>query len=104
MTLDYFLGIALGELKMQVKEFWEMRLKDFFLKLHYYTNERQQKIEMYSNLVRLQTLTLVNLQLDTKHRISDPRKLWLFPWEVEEHRKPVNEVAVKEAINLSKYL
>lgn len=69
---------------MKVEEFWEMRLKDFFLKLHYYYNKKQREIECYSNLFRMQTVALVNIQLEKKHRITDPRKFWVFPWEADE--------------------
>ena len=68
---------------MQVMEFWEMRLKDFFLKLHYYNEKKQRELEVYANLLRMQTVSLINVQLDKKSRITDPKKFWLFPWEIE---------------------
>lgn len=92
---------------MTVVEFWEMRLKDFFLKLHYYNGKKQRDFEAYANLIRLQTVTLVNVQMEKKNRIRDPKKLWIFPWEVEEPAEPkqsVKQMSVKKAINLSKYL
>ena len=63
---------------MQVMEFWEMRLKDFFLKLHYYNEKKQRELEVYANLLRMQTVSLINVQLDKKSRITDPKKFWLF--------------------------
>ena len=103
VSLDYFLGIALGELDMQVMEFWEMRLKDFFLKLHYYNEKKQRELEVYANLLRMQTVSLINVQLDKKSRITDPKKFWLFPWEIES----VQESGVQDignVIKLSKLL
>ena len=88
---------------MQVMEFWEMRLKDFFLKLHYYNEKKQRELEVYANLLRMQTVSLINVQLDKKSRITDPKKFWLFPCEIES----VQESGVQDignVIKLSKLL
>ena len=71
-------------MNMKVVEFEEMRLGDFFLKLHYFTKQREDEIFFTSNLVRMQTIELLNIQIDPKHRIKDVQELWRFPWEREE--------------------
>ena len=35
------------------------------------------------NLVRLQTVELLNIQIDRKSRIKSPDKLWQFPWDAK---------------------
>lgn len=87
-----------------MEEFWEMRLKDFFLKLHFYNEKKQEEIETYSNLIRMQTVSLINIQLEKKSRITDPKKLWLFPWEVEENNEPEDGPGIGNVLKLSKLL
>ena len=105
ITVDDYLGIALGLLGMGVMEFGEMLLHDFFLKLHYYNTREEQIYRANAELVRLQTLTLVNIQLQKKDKIKDPKQLWVFPWEREESvevsRKEDN---VESVIRMSKLL
>ena len=85
---------------MGVMEFGEMLLHDFFLKLHYY-NTREEQIYR----ANAETLTLVNIQLQKKDKIKDPKQLWVFPWEREESvevsRKEDN---VESVIRMSKLL
>lgn len=68
-------------------EFWEMPLREFFLKLHYYFENETRRFREQAELVRLQTVTLVNIQLATKDRIKDARRLWKFPWENEQRNE-----------------
>ncbi len=91
---------------MPVSEFWEMRLKDFFLKLCYYNNKKQREIEYYSNLVRMQTVALINIQLEKRHRIADPKKFWVFPWENREdgHSGSAATPDIGDVLKLSKLL
>jgi hypothetical protein len=89
---------------MTVMEFEEMLLHDFFLKLHYYHLKEEQAYRAKAELVRLQTLTLVNIQLLKKDKIKDPRQLWVFPWErdksFEEGQKKVNMDSVMKMSKL----
>lgn len=66
---------------MSESEFWEMRISSYFLKLHYYKIKEREEIERAHNLCRLQTVALINIQLNKQHRITDPAKLWRFPWD-----------------------
>ena len=87
---------------MSSLEFWEMTLKEFFLKLHYFNKMKEQEYQANAELIRLRTLTLVNIQLASKDKIKDPKKLWQFPWDVEEVGI-VNE-DISNALKLSKLL
>lgn len=60
-----------------------MPLSDFFLKLHYFYKHKEQEYRERAELVRLQTLTLVNIQLARKDKIKDAKQLWRFTWEQE---------------------
>lgn len=62
---------------------------DFFLKLHYHNRQEEDRYRALAELARLQTLTLVNIQLARKDKIRDPRRLWTFPWE--RPRRPSGE-------------
>lgn len=95
----------MGLMGMTVVEFWEMSLHDFFLKLHYYNLKEEQAYRANAELVRLQTLTLVNIQLLKKDKIKDPRRLWVFPWErglEVSHDK--NEIDIDSVMKMSKLL
>lgn len=90
------MGVALGELGMTADAFWEMRLHDFFLKLRYHYNARQAERVERAELVRMQTVALVNIQLAKKDRIKDPRQFWCFPWEEEQGKTEPEEVSEEE--------
>lgn len=104
--VDEYLGVALGMMNMGVVEFGEMTLHDFFLKLHYYNLRETRLYRERAELTRLQTLTLVNIQLARKDKIRDPRRLWTFPWEREPGR-PRGEASgesMEKLIQMSKLL
>ena len=46
---------------MTVVEFEEMRVGDFFLKLRYFMVAKEEKLILDSNLIRLQTVELLNI-------------------------------------------
>ena len=68
---------------MTVAEFEEVRVGDFFLKLRYFMVAKEEKLILDSNLIRLQTVELLNIQMDSISRIKDQRDLWSFHWEDE---------------------
>ncbi len=100
------LGIGTGCLGLSVKEFYEMRPVHFFLRLFEYNRSEEQKYRANAELIRLQTATLVNLQVKKSDRVK-PNQLWHFPWDnendVEQHLKalPADEFnrRYKEFIN-----
>jgi hypothetical protein len=70
---------------MSFNEFYTMRLSHFFLKLHGWRNEQDRQHRQHAELVRLQTVELLNIQLDGRKRFKSPDKLWQFPWDVTTH-------------------
>ncbi len=56
-----------------------------------------------ANLVRMQTMSLVNIQLAVKDRFREPKKFWLFPWE-EEEEKPEETKNIDNARKLGDLL
>lgn len=86
---------------MKVVEFEEMRLGDFFLKLRYFLKKREDEMLFIANLIRMQTLELLNVQIEPKHRIQSVRDLWCFPWENEDEKVEhvdLNSEAVKQEL------
>lgn len=104
MSLDYFLGVALGELGMGSRDFWEMRLKDFFLKWRHAREAEQRRREFEAELTRMQTVALLNVHLERRHRITDARKLWRFPWEQEEPKRRKPDVDMERIKKMKKLL
>lgn len=66
--------------------FGQMRLNHFFLKLKGWVDYKQARFKEQAELVRMQTVRLVNIQLAKKDQFKDPSEMWLFPWDKE----PVN--------------
>ncbi len=56
-----------------------------------------------ANLVRMQTMSLVNIQLAVKDRFREPKKFWLFPWE-EGEEKPEETKNINNARKLGDLL
>ena len=61
----------------------------FYNKLRGFNQLRQSEYE----LTRLQTVELLNIQIEGKHRIRSPQSLWKFPWEA--HRVDIEATKVK---------
>jgi len=59
-----------------------MRPAHFYMKLGEYNREQEQKFRINAELTRLQTATLVNIQLPEAKKIR-PISLWKFPWDNE---------------------
>lgn len=70
---------------MTVEEFEEMLVGDFFLKLFYFNEAREESNRYIGELLRVQTMHLLNVQIESKHRFKKPQELWKFGWEDEEH-------------------
>ena len=61
-----------------------MEMSTYFLKLFYHNKEKEQERRFYGELIRLQTLQLLNIQIDAAHKIRKAEDLWQFPWEEKE--------------------
>lgn len=62
-----------------------MRIGHFFTALQYYNQERNRETRDISELFRIQTAFLVNIQLKESDRMS-PEQMWKFPWDNEEEQ------------------
>lgn len=50
----------------------------------------------HAELMRLQTMELINIQLKKEDRLEGPEKLWKFPWDGESQPDKPREVITEE--------
>lgn len=74
-------GIALGRLSMKVEEFEMMEVGTFFLKLFYANIKEREDRQFYGGVLRLQTMMLMNMQIEAKNQIKNPELLWKYEWD-----------------------
>lgn len=79
---------------MSPQEFYEMRLKHFFLKIQEYNRNKEADIRFAAEQTRLQTTALINVQLKSKDRLKPPQ-LWPLPWD-NEHIEQLTGDDVKQ--------
>ena len=72
---------------MTEKEFGEMGVQTFFLKLFYFNQKREGEMRFNAEIARLQTFALINIQLSEKHKLKKPQDMFKYTWEEEEERK-----------------
>ncbi len=84
---------------MGEREFLEMRIGTFFLKLHFYLRKRDEENRLSAELVRYQTWHLINIQLAQSDKIKQPSDFWKFKWEEKEEgeNKSTEEISLQEA-------
>ena len=75
---------------MSEREFEFISPRAFYNKMKGFNQVRQAEFE----LVRLQTVELLNIQIEKKKQIKQPQRLWWFPWE-KEKGKPSQEQAAE---------
>lgn len=80
VSVDYFLGIALGRLRLSPQQFFEMRLVHFFLMVNDFFKAEEQRARFTAELFRGQTALLINSSRP-EHLQVKPAKLWKFPWD-----------------------
>ena len=68
---------------MRVGEFWEAIIV-------YRQNQAEERRHI-AELTRGATMKLWNLQVDTRYRISDPKKFWPMPWDEDDEMDEVRE-------------
>jgi hypothetical protein len=76
---------------MTEKELEEMEMSVYFLKLFYHNKEEEGKRRYYGELLRMQTMQLLNIQLDAAHKIKRAEDVWKFPWEEVESEQLTEE-------------
>ena len=70
---------------MTVEEFEDMLVGDFFLKLFYFNEAREESNRYIGELLRVQTMHLLNVQIESEHRFKKPQELWKFGWEEDDY-------------------
>lgn len=69
------------------KEFGDMDVPTFFLKLFYFNKFQEEKVRIIAELVRAQTFHLINIQLDKLHKFKSPAEMWAMEWDKEEKKR-----------------
>lgn len=68
-------------MNMQEAEFGEMRIGSFFLKLRFFSKQKEEELRERVEITRLQTFHLVNIQLSVNDRLKHPSEFWPLPWD-----------------------
>ena len=68
---------------MSVEEFEMMEIGTFFLKLFYANIKEREDRQFYGNVLRMQTMMLMNMQIESKSQIKKPELLWRYEWDEE---------------------
>lgn len=89
---------------MSEREFGEMHLGTFFLKLHYFFKAIEIKRKEAAELIRTQTLYLINIQLTPSDRLKDPRSFWPLPWDEASTDLTVVNSAEEQAERIQKLI
>jgi hypothetical protein len=76
---------------MSPAQFWGTRLKDYFVHLKYAKQKQEDEQRATSELIRLQTFYLVNLQLSKTDKLRKPEDLWRFTWDDTTDHAPVHD-------------
>ena len=79
-------------MNMSEKEFGEMGLPAFFLKLLYHNKAQLQQQQLIANVIREHAFQVINIQLDAKHKLSSAEQLWRYDWD----KKTEGEQKLKE--------
>lgn len=89
---------------MQPQQFYKMRLKDFFLKVHFYNKKEERQSREKAELIRMQTFILVNIQLESKNKLKVPADLWRFPWDTEREQTEIQTISPEKQQKIIKKL
>lgn len=95
VKVDDFIASAFALLPWPPQQLMEARLRSVLLAMHGARNARDASYRQQAELVRLQTVDLLNIQLDRKNKIKDAAKLWRFPWD--EQPATATEITPEQA-------
>lgn len=59
-------------------------------------DEGLKKVRLPYEVMRLQTVPLVNVHLPKNKQIKDHKRMFYFPWDGEYHQKKVDDFMTKE--------
>lgn len=85
---------CLGKLGLSLSEFWQSSLEDLSLRFSGFYELEQERQRAEYERDRFFTMSLLNIQIDRKHRFDKPTDWFKFPWEEEE--KPEVKILSKE--------
>ena len=85
----------MGQLGMTEENFWDTTPRAFFNAVEGFESLRRTDLEVW----RLQTLRSINMW--AKKPISDPKKLWIYSWEVSIISDKQRQLAQRRAKYLS---
>lgn len=96
-SVGVYRGIALGQMHLSRRDFYEMRLGEFWEALNAFRNERDADMQHIGELVRGATVRLWNLHASEKSRVTNVSKFWGMPWDEEFNE----EDEVRRLMNLT---
>lgn len=85
-------GMAFGLLHLSRKDFFEMRLGEFWESMKAYRDDQESYRRHIGELVRGATLRLFNIQLKPNDRIREPSKFWRMPWDEDNDEAEEQEI------------
>ncbi len=65
------------------REFYDLTPIDFNYACDKFLEEKESNMKIAYDCMRLQTLYLINIQLASENKITDPRELMHFYWDEE---------------------
>lgn len=84
---------------MSEKEFGEMGVTAFFLKLFFFNKKTENAERVLAELIRNQTYLLINIQLSEKNKYKDPQQMWQLPWDKQTKKvKHLTKEELKEQV------
>lgn len=84
-------GIAINRLHLSTDEFYSLTPLEFDYAIKDFNIQYQSNQRFKAELMRLQTAYLININLEEKDQIADPKKLMKFPWEEEDKAVDIEE-------------
>lgn len=66
----------------------DTRVSDLYIRLYWHNRQKEEEMTERFRLVRLQTWSLINLQLPHNSRMASPEDLWTLESEREEVTMP----------------
>lgn len=63
-----------------------MEVGDYMLKLFYHNKAQLEQRQFYGNVIRMQTVRLMNIHLLPESQVRDPKELWGYEWDEDKKR------------------
>lgn len=86
-------------IKLREQDFMEMRIGTYFTVQNYHSKHEEDQMRERAELVRMQTMMLLNIQLGPLYQIKTPNEFWPLPWEAIEIKPELTPEQEKEQID-----